>query len=185
MASFAATLLAGLSLAGCGTASSDPAANVPKIKVTSRAIQGLALPARYTCDGTNTPPPLEWGAVPARTASLVLIVLAIVPKPNSTAFSFSVAWSVAGINPQLHKLSPGRLPRGAFVGYSSDGKRNYGICPPKGTAEQYQFELYGLPRGDTVARQFAGLSILAGLSTSSKSSPTDAYGALVTTYRRS
>jgi hypothetical protein len=184
MAVHAAVVLCALALAGCGAVSSDPAANVPKITLKSPAIHGIKLPALYTCDGKNTPPPLEWGAVPPDTNSLVLFVVGIIRKPNTSGYSFSINWAVAGLNPHLHKLDPGRLPFGAVVGVASDGRRHYSICPKAGTVEQYQFELYGLPARAAVARQFAGLPILNALETRNKSSPTNAYGDLVTTYKR-
>jgi phosphatidylethanolamine-binding protein (PEBP) family uncharacterized protein len=171
-------------LAGCGATTSDPAANVQKITVTSPAIHGTSLPALYTCDGKDIPPPLEWGAVPARTGSLVLFVVGVVKTPGSSAYRLSIEWAVAGLDPRLHKLDPVRLPVGAAVGVASDGKRAYSICPKRGTVEQYQFELYGLPRGAAIARQFAGLPILDDLATHNSASPTDAYGALVARYKR-
>ncbi|MCW3018525.1 MAG: phospholipid-binding protein family [Solirubrobacterales bacterium] len=181
----AAALLFGLALAGCSagaTTTSDPAANVPKIEFRSAAIDGRSLPAQYTCDGKNAPPPLEWGAVPAGTSSLVLFVTGVLPRVNG--YSITVNWAVAGIDPHLHRLDPGRLPVGAVVGVATDGRRDYSVCPKAGTIEQYQFELYGLPARAAVARQFAGLPILDTLATRNSSSPTDAYGDFVVTYKR-
>jgi phosphatidylethanolamine-binding protein (PEBP) family uncharacterized protein len=173
-----------LALAGCGSAS-DPAANVPKITLTSPAIHGRSIPALYTCDGKNVPPTLEWGKVPAGTGSLVLFMLGVVPNPNGSGVAFSIDWAVAGLNPKLHRLDPAHLPAAAAVGVASNGKRAYSICPKRGTMEQYQFELYGLPSRYAVARQFAGAPILDALETHNPSSPTNAYGDLVVHYRRS
>jgi phosphatidylethanolamine-binding protein (PEBP) family uncharacterized protein len=181
----AGAVLCALALAGCGGATAaDPAANVPKIELRSPAIHGTSLPATFTCDGKNTPPPLEWGTVPPGTGSLVLFVVGIAPRPNSSRYTISVDWAVAGLNPHLHRLDPGRLPHGAVVGVASDGRRHYSICPKAKTLEQFQFELYGLPVGAVVARQFAGVPILSALDTRSSSSPADAYGDIVTTYKR-
>jgi phosphatidylethanolamine-binding protein (PEBP) family uncharacterized protein len=186
MAPLAAVFLVALALAGCGgsAAAPDPAAHVPKIPFKSAAIHGSSLPTRYTCDGKNTPPPLEWGAVPAGTGSLVLFVTGIVPKPSGSGYTVAVDWAVAGIDPHLHRLDPGRLPAAAAVGVGSNGQRDYSVCPKRGTVEQYQFELYGLPARAGIARQFAGLPVLAALVTRNSSSPTDAYGDFIVTYKR-
>jgi phosphatidylethanolamine-binding protein (PEBP) family uncharacterized protein len=184
MTTLTAALLLALALGGCGANTSDPGANVQKIAVTSPAIHGNTIPALYTCDGKDIPPPLKWGAVPAGTGSLVLFLVGILPTPGTSAAKLSIEWAVAGLDPRLHELEPGRLPAGAAVGVASDGKRAYSICPKRGTVEQYQFELYGLPRGAAIARQFAGLPILDDLATQNRASPTDAYGALVARYKR-
>jgi phosphatidylethanolamine-binding protein (PEBP) family uncharacterized protein len=184
---FALLLVLVLATAGCaGTTdgSSQATADIPKIVLKSPAIPETSLPALYTCDGKDIPPPLEWGAVPAGTGSLILFVIGVVPKPNTQRYSFSIAWAVAGLNPALHKLDPGRLPPGAAVGVASDHKRNYSVCPKRGTSVEYQFELYGLPAGDAVAPQFAALPIFSSLYTGNKASPADAYGAFVASYTR-
>ncbi|HEY6065280.1 MAG TPA: YbhB/YbcL family Raf kinase inhibitor-like protein, partial [Thermoanaerobaculia bacterium] len=44
------------------------------MRVTSPAFpEGGAIPAKYTCDGSDVSPPLEWSGVPAETKSLALI----------------------------------------------------------------------------------------------------------------
>ena len=44
------------------------------MKVTSSAFQaGQAIPAKYTCEGADISPPLEWSDVPAVAKSLALI----------------------------------------------------------------------------------------------------------------
>jgi phosphatidylethanolamine-binding protein (PEBP) family uncharacterized protein len=178
----ATLLLAALALAGCGSSGSSTV-SIQNVALTSAAIDGKEMPARYTCDGRNTPPPLEWGAVPAGTGSLVLFLVGITPEPSTKTYSVSVEWAVAGVNPTLHKLEPGKLPPGAYLGVGSNGKRRYSVCPKKGQLEQYQFELYGLPSGDSVVKKFVGLPLLAKLA-SRKSSPADAHGDLIATYKR-
>jgi phosphatidylethanolamine-binding protein (PEBP) family uncharacterized protein len=178
-----ALLLCALVLAGCGSSGSDSTGQIQNVAVTSAAIDGATIPAKYTCDGRDTAPPLEWGAVPAGTGSLVLFVVGVKPEPATKTYALSVEWAVAGVNPALHRLAPGRLPSGAYVGTGSNGKRRYSICPAKGQREQYQFELYGLPAGDSVVRKFVGLPLLAKLA-SKKSSPANVHGALIATYKR-
>jgi len=44
------------------------------MQVTSSAFQaGQAIPAKYTCEGADISPPLEWSGVPASAKSLALI----------------------------------------------------------------------------------------------------------------
>jgi phosphatidylethanolamine-binding protein (PEBP) family uncharacterized protein len=176
-------LLSALLLAGCGSGVAT-GKNPPAFLVRSPVIDGHSLPARYTCDGRNIAPPLEWGTVPPGTGSLVLFVVGLTPKPGTESQAISVEWAVAGLPPELHKLPAGRLPRGAYVGISTDGKRGYSICPPKGQQQIYQFELYGLPPGATLSRDFAGLSVLSGLAPSGSASPATARGGFVATYKR-
>jgi phosphatidylethanolamine-binding protein (PEBP) family uncharacterized protein len=173
-------LLSALVLAGCGDSQSS--ATVPNVTFGSAAIVGSSIPARYTCDGKNTTPPLEWGEVPAGTGTLVLFVVGVIQEPTARTYSLSVEWAVAGLNPALHKIAPGQLPPGAYVGEASDGKRRYSICPKKGQLRQYQFELYALPARDSVSRDFAGGPVLLRLAR--KPSPAIGHGDFITAYRR-
>jgi phosphatidylethanolamine-binding protein (PEBP) family uncharacterized protein len=174
-----AVLLSAVALAGCG--SSMP--SVPKIDFNSAAMVRKTVPALYTCDGRDISPPLEWGAVPADVGSLVLFVVGYTPEPGSQKVGISVAWAVAGLNPALHKLAAGRLPRGTVVGLASNGERRYSICPKKGASVQYQFELYGLAPGVAVSDRFAGLPVLS-LLTGRDSKATSAHGAFFAIYKR-
>jgi phosphatidylethanolamine-binding protein (PEBP) family uncharacterized protein len=176
-----AVLLTALVLAGCG--SSATTRDVPKIVFKSAAVHGASLPARYTCDGRDISPPLEWGAVPAGTGNLALFVVAFKPAPSTKTYKASVAWAVAGINPKLHKLAAGRLPRGAYLGLASGGRR-YSVCPAKGTREQYQFELYGLPTSVGISPSFAGLPVLSAIASGKPPTSASAHGVFPVTYAR-
>jgi phosphatidylethanolamine-binding protein (PEBP) family uncharacterized protein len=165
----AAALVSMLVLAGCGsTGSSSPAIKGPKVAFSSPAIaSGTTLPAVYTCDGKDIAPPLEWGALPAGIGELVLFAVGLTPTPNGTAYHVSVEWAVSGIKPALHRLPAGYLPPHAHLGTTSSGKRRYSICPPKGTSEHYQFELYAIPGTIVISHEFSGNSILETLIDSS------------------
>ncbi len=104
------------------------------------------LPATYTCDGKDVPPPLAWQGVPAGTAELVLFALNL--EPIDEAFFFD--WAVAGIDPSLTGIDSGQLPKGAILGRNSYGKNGYSICP--GDPETIIFALYALP-GPSGARK--------------------------------
>ncbi|HUI59113.1 MAG TPA: hypothetical protein VLX90_02755 [Steroidobacteraceae bacterium] len=159
-------LAAAVVLSGCGSTSSPTsttASRAPTIPFKSPALAGTVLPARYTCDGQNVAPPLEWGAVPPGTAELAVFALGFKPAGPANTLSVSVEWALAGVNPKLHRLEPGALPQGAHLGLTSSRTHSYSICPPKGLAEQYQFELYALPASARVTSNFTGLALLASL----------------------
>jgi phosphatidylethanolamine-binding protein (PEBP) family uncharacterized protein len=122
-----------------------------KVDITSPAFapDGL-LPARYTCDGADTPPPLRWSGIPAGTAELQLYVLKIEPEHGHLIFN----WAVAGINPKLHGLLGGKLPAGAVTGLNSNGKARYEVCPPNKVSEGYVIVLLALPHSQHPKQDF-------------------------------
>jgi phosphatidylethanolamine-binding protein (PEBP) family uncharacterized protein len=168
-------------LAGCGSAgsSSSHVKAVQRVAFKSAAV-GTTIPALYTCDGKNISPPLEWGSVPADTGELVLFAIGF-NRTTGTSYSASIAWAVSGVNPQLHRLAAGHLPPGAHLGVASDGRRGYSICPKKGTTDEYQFELYALPRPISVSPNFAGPPVLDTLTTSHAVA---GHGLFVAAYKR-
>lgn len=141
-----------LALGGCGGSgvAATAGAGASVIPFTSPSIVGREatgsvshIPVRYTCDGANTPPSFKWGRVPPSAASLVLFLFKV---ERTTPFSngrvkekVKIAWTVAGISPGIHEIPAGKLPRGAFLA----GKR-YSICPPRGSAATYVFQLVAL-----------------------------------------
>jgi phosphatidylethanolamine-binding protein (PEBP) family uncharacterized protein len=177
-----AVLLWVLVLTGCGS-NSPATAKVPTIAFKSAAIGKSVIPARYTCDGQNVSPPLEWGAVPAGVGNLAVYILGFTPEPATKTYKVSVEWAVAGLNPALHGLAAGRLPPGAYLGVTPDRRQRYSICPKKGTSVQYQFELYGVPSSLAVPRHFPGIPVLRALATSGPTR-TDAHGVFVAIYSR-
>jgi phosphatidylethanolamine-binding protein (PEBP) family uncharacterized protein len=101
-----------------------------------------ALPATFTCDGSNTWPALQWQGVPAGTQELVLFAMNVAPVGGELFFD----WALAGIDPALSELESAKLPKGAVAGQNSFGKSGYEICPSQGSAETYVFALYALPQ---------------------------------------
>ncbi len=106
---------------------------------------GAAIPANYTCDGTDGSPPLHIANVPAGTKSLALIV----DDPDAPV-GIWVHWVVWDIPPQTREIGEDRLPAGARQG-KNDWKRNGygGPCPPSGT-HRYFFRLYALDAAPAV-----------------------------------
>lgn len=175
-----AALLSVLLLAGCG----GDAPKISKIVFTSPAFSGDKLPAHYTCDGQNISPPLEWGSVPSGVGSLAVFLVSFAQGPEKS-LEISVDWAVAGVSPALHRLSAGELPPGAYLAVNAHGEpQRYSVCPPRGTAVQYQFELYGLPGNARVSHNFEGLPVLDSLTTAHSAPRATAHGAFVAIYER-
>ena len=120
-----------------------------KMQITSPSFtaQG-SIPAKYTCEGTDTSPPLAWSAVPASAKSLALIVDdPDAPDPKAPQRTW-VHWVVYDLQAQARELPEGagggKLPAGARSGsndWKSEGYR--GPCPPIGR-HRYFHKLYAL-----------------------------------------
>ena len=117
------------------------AAEGAKMKITSSAFQeGGNIPSKFTCDGSDTSPPLQITGVPSEAKSLVLIA----DDPDAPSGLFT-HWLVWNIPPQTNSISEGSAPKGVH-GTNDFGKPDYkGPCPPPGT-HRYSFKIYALDR---------------------------------------
>jgi Raf kinase inhibitor-like YbhB/YbcL family protein len=117
------------------------AAEGAKMKITSSAFQeGGNIPPKFTCDGSDTSPPLQITGVPSEAKSLVLIA----DDPDAPSGLFT-HWLIWNIPPQTNSISEGSAPKGVH-GTNDFGKPNYkGPCPPPGT-HRYSFKIYALDR---------------------------------------
>jgi hypothetical protein len=101
---------------------------------------GGPIPRKFTCDGDDVSPPLEWDPGPAGTASYALIMDD--PDAPRGTWVHWVAWGIHATN-----LPEGASPRGRGgfqEGLNSWPRRGYGgPCPPSGT-HRYYFRLYAL-----------------------------------------
>jgi Raf kinase inhibitor-like YbhB/YbcL family protein len=114
---------------------------VANMVVTTPAVDGSgALSRTYTCDGTNTSPPLEWQGVPSSTKELAVFVMNVAPVNGKIFFD----WAVAGIPPSTTGMAAGEVPPGAVVGKNSEGKHGYSLCPPGSSGETYVIAVYAL-----------------------------------------
>ncbi len=118
------------------------------MKISSSAFkEGQKIPLKYTCDGQDVSPPLEWGHAPGGTKSFALIC----EDPDAPGGTW-VHWVIYGIPADRKALDesvrPEReLDRGIRQGKNSWPRIGYGgPCPPGGT-HRYYFKLYAL---DTV-----------------------------------
>lgn len=115
--------------------------DAPVLEVTSSAFSAnQALPPKYTCDGTQTTPPLAWSRVPAGTQSIAILV----EDPDAPGGLFT-HWLVTGIAPTTTALAAGTaLPQGATAARNGKGRLGYdGPCPPHGR-HRYVFRVFAL-----------------------------------------
>jgi Raf kinase inhibitor-like YbhB/YbcL family protein len=107
------------------------------------------IPARHTCEGPDTSPPLAWSDVPAATKTFVLIVDdPDAPDPEAPAMTW-VHWLLYNLPASISMLPEGlsSLPIGTLEGLNDWGRTGYGgPCPPIGR-HRYFHKLYAL---DTV-----------------------------------
>lgn len=97
------------------------------------------IPAKFTCDGNNVNPALEFFDVPEETQSLVLIV----DDPDAPIGVWT-HWIIYNIPGNVRKINENQSPEGALLGINDFGVGNYGgPCPPYGT-HRYFFKLYAL-----------------------------------------
>jgi Raf kinase inhibitor-like YbhB/YbcL family protein len=112
---------------------------------SSAFAEGAAIPERFTCEGDDVSPPLEWDAPPEGTKSLALVVDdPDAPDPAAPKRTW-VHWVVYDLPPSARGLAAGgALPDGARRGKSDFGQGRYrGPCPPIGR-HRYFFKLYAL-----------------------------------------
>jgi Raf kinase inhibitor-like YbhB/YbcL family protein len=117
------------------------AAGGARMKITSSAFQeGGNIPSKFTCDGSDTSPPLQITGIPSEAKSLVLI--ADDPDAPSGLFTHWLVWNIA---PQTNSIGEGSAPKGVH-GTNDFGKSGYGgPCPPSGT-HRYSFKIFALDR---------------------------------------
>ncbi|MFZ0835590.1 MAG: YbhB/YbcL family Raf kinase inhibitor-like protein [Mycobacterium sp.] len=147
------------------TATPAPPAPAPFAMSSTAFADNTPIPAEFSCNGRNVPPPLRWENVPAGTESLALVV----DDPDAVGGLY-IHWIVTGIPPSAAEIVDGVLPPGTQVGLNSGGQAAYlGPCPPAGTGvHHYRFQLYAIgkplaaipatPAADA-ARSIAGAAI--------------------------
>jgi Raf kinase inhibitor-like YbhB/YbcL family protein len=107
-----------------------------------------AIPPKYTCDGEDVAPPLQWSGAPDRTQSFALIVDdPDAPDPAAPQRVF-VHWVLYDLPRTADGLPEGvtarALPAGTREGKNDWQRTGYGgPCPPKGR-HRYFFRLYAL-----------------------------------------
>jgi Raf kinase inhibitor-like YbhB/YbcL family protein len=118
------------------------------MKITSPAFkEGDMIPSKYTCDGDDISPSLQWTELPKNTQSLALIS----DDPDAPMGTW-VHWVIYNIPPSITGLPEGlpateKLMNGERQGMTNFGRVGYGgPCPPGGT-HRYYFKFYALDKG--------------------------------------
>lgn len=117
------------------------------IEITSSAFkEDEMIPSKYTCDGEDVSPPLEWSGVPEGTQSIALIS----DDPDAPMGTW-VHWVMYNI-PAVSKGLPEDVPKdkvtsdGSHQGVTDFGTYGYrGPCPPGGM-HRYYFKIYALDK---------------------------------------
>ena len=113
---------------------------IGKMKIYSPAFNNNGyIPKKYTCDGIDISPPLNFSGIPNGTVSLALVM----KDPDAPHGTF-IHWLIWNIPPDATGFLEGEnipYPEGRngfnIIGYG-------GPCPPKGSTHHYFFILYAL-----------------------------------------
>ena len=116
------------------------------MKISSAAFSANdTIPTKFTCDGPDVSPKLNWSEPPAKTQSFALIM----DDPDAPVGTW-VHWVLFDLRADTKELSEGvakqeQLPNDARQGRNDFGKIGYGgPCPPAGKPHRYFFKLYAL-----------------------------------------
>jgi len=118
--------------------------NIPTMTITSSVFKNNEkIPAKYTCDGANINPPLEFFDAPKNTLSFTLI-MDDPDAPMGTWVHWTIWNIMRDVSPTTDEILENQVPVGAVEGKTSFGKPGYGgPCPPSGT-HRYFFKIYAL-----------------------------------------
>jgi Raf kinase inhibitor-like YbhB/YbcL family protein len=118
---------------------------------SSDFLHGGEIPERFTCEGADISPALEWTGVPAEARSFALIVHDPDAPDPAAPKRIWVHWVLYNLPPSMRVLGQAveedKLPEGVRQGLNDWNRPGYGgPCPPIGR-HRYFFTLYAL---DTV-----------------------------------
>jgi Raf kinase inhibitor-like YbhB/YbcL family protein/uncharacterized protein (TIGR00297 family) len=131
------------------------------ISISSPSFQnGAAIPDKFSCDGENLSPVIQWSGLPANTASLALIA----DDPDAPFGTFN-HWVIYNLASDQTGLPEGIAKTNEIAGLGTQGLNSFGKtgydgpCPPRGSSHRYFFKLYALdlPPNLPVGMDSAGL----------------------------
>ena len=121
-----------------------PQATLADLEVGSVAfLEGQAIPDRYTCDGENSSPPVQWTGAPKSTKSFALICDD--PDPPGGAWVHWVIFDIPATSRELGEPGTAGIPADAVQGMNDFNQEGWGgPCPPAGAPHRYVFSVYAL-----------------------------------------
>ena len=115
------------------------------IKLLSPAFANNSnIPRKYSCDGIDLSPPLNWSSPPPGTKALAILVYDL-DAPHGIFYH----WLIYDLNPSLRGL-PAGVPKVLETLYGMQGINSFnragygGPCPPKGELHHYVFLIVAL-----------------------------------------
>jgi len=141
---FAMTLSGCLPMARCADNNNTP--KTMNIQITSTAFsEGQPIPAKYSCEGSDISPPLQWTNTPANAKSFALIM----DDPDAPVGTwvhwvlYDLSANATGLPENVAKTQT--ISNGAKQGMNTWPRLGYGgPCPPPGKPHRYFFKLYAL-----------------------------------------
>jgi Raf kinase inhibitor-like YbhB/YbcL family protein len=115
----------------------------PYLTLTSPAFADEGeIPDRFSFDGGNVSPPLEWSGLPEGTVELVLLC-----EDEDARQAPFLHWLVTAIRPDCPGVAEGAVPAGGLEWINGYGKAGWGgpQPPPGDQPHRYVFRLYALP----------------------------------------
>ena len=112
------------------------------MQIKSEAFEdGGMIPVKFTCEGPNVSPPLEFIDVSVEAKSLILII----EDPDAEARPW-VHWLVFNIPPDVKRFEENSIASGARQGLCNGNTLGYeGPCPPE-NEHTYLFKLYAIDK---------------------------------------
>ncbi len=126
--------------------------------VSSAFDDGAAIPRRFTCDGENLSPPLQWSGAPAGTLSFVQLC----DDPDAPADTWH-HWAAYDIPPAVTELAVDAAQNAKLRQAVNDFRKvGYGgPCPPHGHGpHHYHFRLLALSTDQLRAKANNGFKLL-------------------------
>jgi Raf kinase inhibitor-like YbhB/YbcL family protein len=133
-------------LVQCAGGGSNDERAAMKLQLSSPDFEdGEMIPSKYTCDGSDASPRLEWSGVPEGSRSLALVC----DDPDAPIGTWA-HWVLYGLPADATSLPAGVpteevLETGTLQGKNDFKRVGYGgPCPPRGKPHRYFFKLYAL-----------------------------------------